>query len=560
MTVFSGGIQAAELLEDQAFNFQPTVQENRSLQLYWEIAPNHYLYKKQISVINSANASLIQSNTLPAGKTIHDPLVGDYEVYSNQLLFSIALGDNSANNSLLVKYQGCAKDGFCYLPITRLLTISGNNVTVAASDLQEFAGTDSSSQLSEMIADRFLPLTLLIFFGLGILLSFTPCVLPMIPLVVNLIIGPKAISTRRAFLLSSSYVLGMALCYTVAGIVAGLLGATLQAWMQQPVVLISLSILLVLLALGQFELIHVSLPHFNTRLHHWGQKQLQGSAFGAFILGIIASLIVSPCITPPLIGALTYISQNGNPLVGGLTLLSLSLGMGIPLIIVAMLSNMILPKAGAWMNIVKSAAGVALLGLAIWLLQRIIPAYVTLMLWGGLCIVGAVLLNAFEPLKNPKRSTRILKGLGIVLAIYGAGLIVNAIYQQFNQGAEVKKEMKLAWHNIDTVSELEAALKVAKAKQQYTLLDFTANWCTSCKIMETKVFSNPQIIEDLQYLNLLRVDMTKMDPKQKELLTQLEIYGPPVMVFFDLNGKEIKAKRTVGEIDATQMLQILAAL
>lgn len=547
----------AELTEDQAFNFQAQLNKRDRLELSWQIAPNHFIYKEQILVINNANKPLIKTRDLPKGILVQDPTLGEYEVYGDSLEIFVPI--NSKSDVVLVRYQGCSKEGFCYLPISKLIKIDNNDLTIEDSFLTEFPTENVADKFSTMIQDRFLPLTLLIFFGLGILLSFTPCVLPMIPLVVNLIIGPKSISSRKAFLLASSYVLGMAVCYTTAGIVAGLLGATLQAWLQQPVVLIGLCILLVILALNQFELIHVSLPHFNKRLHHWGQRQLQGSIVGAFILGVLASLIVSPCITPPLIGVLTYISQNGNPLIGGLILLCLSLGMGIPLIFVAMLSSMILPKAGQWMNVVKSAAGVALLGLAIWLLQRIIPPYVGMMLWGGLCIITAMLLNAFEPLKHPKRSTRILKGIGIIFAIYGASLFVTAIYQQFAHKTSVEQKV-LDWHNIDTLNQLEKELAIAQQQDRNTLLEFYAYWCTSCRRMESTVFGNKEIIEKLKDFNLLRVDMTDMNEKQKDLLAKLNIYAPPVTIFFDKNGQELTAKRVGGEISADDMLEILNSI
>ncbi|HSX20689.1 MAG TPA: protein-disulfide reductase DsbD, partial [Gammaproteobacteria bacterium] len=348
-----------QLTADQAFALEAQVSATQRLELDWQIAPKHYLYKKQLSLMNANNESLLLENTLPSGKLIKDEVLGEYYVYEDHLSISVPLHKESANKELLLRYQGCAVDGFCYLPVNKLLKVSGDIVSVEDTTMQEFPVKYSAGNLANMLADRFLPVTLLIFFVLGVLLSFTPCVLPMIPIVVNLIVGPKKISSRKAFMLSGSYVIGMATCYTVAGIIAGMLGATLQAWLQQPFVLITLSILLVILALSQFELIHISLPHFNTRLHHWGEKQLQGSYFGAFILGILSALIVSPCITPPLIGALTYISQHGSPVIGGLALMSLGLGMGVPLIVVAMLSSMILPKAGEWMNVVKNFAGLA---------------------------------------------------------------------------------------------------------------------------------------------------------------------------------------------------------
>lgn len=541
----------AELTEEQAFSLRVRVVNNQLLEFHWDIAPDHYLYKNQIALINSNNISLIADNTLPTGKNITDHVLGNYVVYANQLIFTIPWHATAIEKNLILRYQGCAKDSFCYLPISKKIIIKDNNeIDVQETNLQKFPEDNPTNKLATMIQDRFLPITLLIFFCLGILLSLTPCVLPMIPIIVNLIVGQKTISSRKAFFLSSSYVLGMSCCYAIAGIIAGMLGATLQAWLQQPIVLIGLSLLLVVLALAQFDLIHLSLPHFNTRLHHWGQRQLQGSVFGAFILGFLAALIVSPCITPPLIGALTYISQNGNPLIGGLTLFSLGLGMGIPLIFVALLSSIILPKSGPWMNVVKSIAGLALLGLAIWLLQRIIPMYIAVVLWGVLCIIAAIRFK-------PKKTTKILKPISLLLCVLGAALIMNAVYIEFIAQNNVATTQTIIWKDITTVSELEESLFAAKNKQQFTLLEFYADWCTSCKKIEATVFTNPEVIKNLTNFSLLRVDMTNMNAVQKDLLSSLEVYGPPAILLFDKNGAEIESKRIIGEVSSTELLDLI---
>ncbi len=551
---------AADLEEDAAFQLHAEVLDAKHLELRWNIAPQHYLYKTQLSVIDQSNSQLLYAGILPPGQTIQDEVLGEYVVYSDVLVLTLPWNQSNTVSKLLVRYQGCVKDGFCYLPITKLIEIQGKTVTITNADITEFPAKLNADKLAAMLSDRFLPITLLIFLGLGILLSFTPCVLPMIPIVVNLIIGPKKISSREAFFLSGSYVLGMASCYTIAGVIAGLLGATLQAWLQQPLILITLSIFLVILALNQFELIHVSLPYFNTRIHHWTQRQLQGSYFGAFIVGLLSAMIVSPCITPPLIGALTYISQHGNPAIGGLALFCLGIGMGIPLIVVAMLSSMILPKAGEWMNAVKTFAGLALLGLAIWLIQRIIPEYIATILWGSLCILAAVLFKAFHIPAHTKKATKILKLLGILLAIFGAAIIMHTVYKQINKQIACEESTAIQWQQINTLPELEASLKVAQKAQQYTVLEFYADWCTSCKIIEAKVFTNPEVISELSSMNLLRVDMTNMDAKQKPLLHKYKIYGPPVIIFFNPDGTEITTKRVVGEINAQEMLNLLQAI
>lgn len=550
----------AELTEDQAFPLEVRVINGKQIEFTWHIAEKHYLYQNQLHIIDESNTELLTPNDTPTGHVINDPDLGTYSVYDHDLIVRLPWHVSKNTSQLLVRYQGCAKDGFCYLPITKLVEVSGNKVEISDTTLQEFPGKFTAYNLASMLESGLSPLTLLIFLCLGILLSFTPCVLPMIPIVVNLIIGTKGVSSRyKAFMLSSSYVLGMAVCYTIAGIVAGMLGATLQAWLQQPAILISLSVFLVVLALNQFDMINISLPHFNKRLHKWSEGQLKGSYIGAFVVGLLSALIVSPCITPPLIGALTYISQNGNPVVGGAALFCLGIGMGIPLIIVAMLSSMVLPKAGEWMNAVKNLAGVALLGLAIWLLQRILPTYITIILWGALCILMAFLLKAFHAISHAKKfSSKLFKTVGILLAIFGGSLILHTIYMHCIVKEHAQES--LHWHIINTVEELNASLKIAEAKNQYTLLDFTAEWCTSCQRIEKTVFNDPRVVKELTEFNLVRVDMTQMSSKQKPLLQKLKIYGPPVMVIFNPQGHEIPEKRVVGDINTEEMLRILQTM
>lgn len=553
---------AEELLPaDQAFIFSFKILPNKSLQFDWQIAPGYYLYKDQFKLLNTDNTSLLNPNMLPTGIKIQDKTLGNYMVYANDIRFTLAWDNSFSDNSILLTYQGCAKSGFCYAPVNKQIYINSNmQAQINDTNISKFNFESISEQLSSTIKNKFLPMTLIIFFLLGILLSFTPCVLPMVPLVVNLIIGPKQISSHKALILASTYVAGMAGSYALAGIFAGLLGATLQVWMQQPIILILLSCLLVLLALNQFELIKISLPHFNSKLHHWGQKNFQGSLLGAFILGILSALIVSPCITPPLIGILTYISQDGNPVIGALTLLSLGLGMGTPLIIVAVLSSIILPKVGPWMSLIKSAAGIALLGLAIWILARIVSLEITLMLWGGLCIITAVLFNAFKTARPSNLANTLLRMLGILLALFGTVLIVGSFCKAYNlypynkhQTTQHKNINK--WQAINSMQDLNKYLAIAKIEHKPTILEFYADWCTTCRKIELSVFTDPTVQKKLAKYQLLRVDITDMSDQQNELMQSLKVYGPPAILFFDAAGDEITGKRLVGNVSVQDILQ-----
>jgi len=479
---------------NQAFMFQARILENKNLEFYWQIAPGYHLYKDQLKIINSDNQSVLAAKSLPAGVVTKDPILGDSVLYNTRLVFTIPWSDDFAGNSLILSYQGCAESGFCYAPVNKLLHISANHkIEVLDSSLEEFPASEVDSLVADL-KHKVLASTLVIFFGLGILLSFSPCVLPMIPLVLNLIIGNNVNSKSKAFILASCYVLGMASTYAIAGTLAGTLGSSLHFWLQKPIVLIIFSILLIITALHQFGMLKIKMPHFNKKLHHFGQKQSQGSIAGSLILGAISALIVSPCITPPLIGVLTYIGQNGSPVIGGITLLSLGLGMGLPLIIVAVLSSAILPIAGAWMNWIKIASGMALIALALWLLQSTIP------------------LNLFKTNSQ--------------------------------------------WQNVATIDELEKYLNIAKDKHQYTILEFYADWCASCRVIDMEVFANKEVQHNLTKFMLLRVNLTTMTEQQINLSKSLQVFGPPTIIFFAPDGEEQKAKRVVGSTTIEKMYSL----
>lgn len=496
----------ALLSVDQAFMFQARSLENKDLEFYWQIAPGYFLYQDQFKLINADNDSLITPKLLPPGIDNKDRILGDTILYSTRLVFTVPWNDNFSDNSLILTYQGCAQSGFCYAPVNKHIHINANHkIDVLDTSLQQFPVSNIES-LAATIKHKLLPVTMLIFFGLGILLSFSPCVLPMIPLVVNLIIGNEVGSKHKALILSSSYVAGMAGTYAIAGTLVGIVGASLQVWLQKPLILISFSGLLIITATHQLGIIHIKLPHFNRKLHHFGQRQSSGSMVGSFILGAISALIVSPCITPPLIGVLTYIWQNGNPIIGGLILFSLGLGMGVPLIIVALLSSAILPIAGAWMNLIKTASGIALLGLALWLLQGVMPADFS-----------------FKIFNNP-----------------------------------TSKNISTNWKNINNTTELEKYLAIAKIKEQPTILEFYAAWCASCRKIELGIFTNEEIQHNLAKYMLLRVDLTNMAEQKNDLAKKLQVFGPPTILFFNSKGEEQKNKRIVGSVDLESMLKLVS--
>ncbi len=513
---------------EQAFVLQFRMLDNNDLEFYWQIAPGYFLYQDQLQIVNYDNDSILKNK--PVTKN---------NVYANDLLITIAWDEGLNNTDVTVRYQGCAANGFCYAPISKQIHIAAIHKSPE----------NTSDKLAASIKSRFLVVTLGIFFALGVLLAFTPCVLPMLPLIINLILGQKPVSSRKALILAGAYVFGMAGSYAIAGMIAAIVGSSLQSWLQQPLILITLSLIIVVLALTQFEVIKLSLPHFNKKLHHWGQQQLQGSVIGSFILGILASLIISPCITPPLIGVLTYIGQDGSPIIGLLTLFSLGLGMGAPLILVATLSSIVLPTVGPWIILIKNATGIALLSLAIWIIQRIMPDNLVLILWSGLAILSAILIYNFKTTRKYRYITAALRTLSFILAVAGTATIIHTIGASYFTSIT-----KHTWVKINSQQELNYHLTQAKINQQATILEVYADWCTSCKKIEAEVIADSKVQKNLARFVLLRVDITNMSPAQEQLMRGLHIYGPPTIVFFNRDGSEITAKRIVGNITSEEMV------
>lgn len=547
---------------NEAFIFEALIEKSQNIiKLKWLIAPNHYLYKDKIQVLDADNQTLVEQNKLPAAEVFIDTNGDEYLVYKNTLEFSIPIKNGQLNNSILVNYQGCAQNGFCFSPIHKQLYIDHNyQIQIQDASINSFSELpiSKSERLADGIKNRNIVLTVILFFFFGILLTFTPCVLPMIPLVVNLIIGERPISSHRALILSGVYVAGMAGTYAVAGTIAGILGETLQTWLQQAYVIYSVAALLVFLALTQFEVVHFKMPHINKHLHIVSGMQSSNSLIGAFLLGIIASLIVSPCITPPLIGALTYIWQDGSPIIGGITLLFLGLGMGVPLIGVALLSSTILPAVGSWMTLIKSLAGIALLALAIWIVDRIVSANTTLLLSGALCMISAVFLKAFDRLQNPKRIHQILKGIGIMLAIYGALLIFGAANNKFKIIAQPTPAVTISvgkWQKIGSVNALQAYIDQSRLDYKPILLFFTADWCITCKQIEREIFTNPEINLALKNFILLKVDLTTPGTEYQALMNKTEVFGPPTILFYNRNGLELKSSRITGNTSVSEILE-----
>lgn len=566
------------LSTDEAFKFSAYAKNSSTIVATWQIASKHYLYRDRIKFDTSGpHQPKLAPVVLPAGIPHEDEVLGKYQIYKSNLQIPIKLLSKAATINLVATYQGCSADGFCYPPVTKQVQISlrsnFNQVVVGTTlvgihQLENSAPMPQQEQVVFLLKKGKLWLIIAGFFGFGFLLAFTPCVLPMIPILSGIIIGhADQISTKKAFLLSLTYVLSMSITYAIAGILAGVLGGSLQAMLQNPWVISCFSILFVLLALSLFGLYNLHLPAiFTQRIDAVSRKQKSGSYWGVAIMGCLATLIVSPCITPPLIGALSYISQTGDALLGGCALFVMGLGMGLPLLVIGTSGGKLLPKSGPWMDAVKSIFGVFMLGVAIWMLSRIVPGQIILLLWALLLITCAIFLGAFNP-----RATdgwhRLWKGVGLVLVIYSIALIIGAAMGNKDpfhplrfQDIRSKKSNAIKFKRIKTIKDFNHALAKAKKKNKYVMLDFYADWCVACIQMENGAFADLQVKNALKNFILLQADVTANDANDKQLEQSLNVVAPPTIIFFAPNGKELIHYRIVGEQNTNEFLKHIQQL
>jgi thiol:disulfide interchange protein DsbD len=587
---FDNSADEERLLEpEEAYILTAEVADGTHLRLNWQIAEGTYLYqdKIELSLPQSQSVSL-GDYQLPAPEIKQDSIrpdgsIGDVPVYHDGIDLNVPLRRTSLEPldlALQVKYQGCAEIGVCYPPISKLFTLSLPGISEAqASDSasspppSETADTSEQEPASELdeIANTLRGGSTLVivsvFFLLGLGLAFTPCIFPMIPILSGIIAGQGSnITTRKAFTLSLVYVLAMALTYTAAGVLAGLFGGNLQAYFQNPWILSAFALVFVLLALSMFGFYDLQLPSsMQSKLTEVSNKQQGGSIFGVAVMGFLSALIVGPCVAPPLAGAIIYIGQAGDPLLGGLALFALSLGMGAPLIVIGTSAGKLLPRAGSWMDAVKAVFGVALLGVAIVLLERIIPPDIAMLLWGVLFIVSAIYMGALRHLEIEASGwQKLWKGLGVVFLVYGALMLVGAAAGgkdtlqplrgiAFAGGGSGQAHNELAFTRIKSLDDLQREITTASAQGQSVMLDFYADWCVSCKEMEKYTFSDPSVIEALANTHLLQADVTANDEVDRALLQgHFGLPGPPAIIFYGSDGVERKNFRVVGFVPADE--------
>lgn len=569
--VLSFTIHAEEdfLDPDAAFKFSHEISGN-DLVLHWQIADGYYLYQERLKV----NGKAISTNLLPKAELKNDPVFGDVMIYKHFVDAKLPVTDY--HGQLKIEWQGCASAGLCYPPQKANIEVSVNTSTAQTTNTLTTNNSPTENNLSEtdqitnMLAGNNVWLTIGFFFGIGLLLAFTPCVFPMIPILSSIIVGQgQNITTKKAFTLSLVYVLAMALTYTAAGVLAGIFGGNLQAAFQTPWVLISFSLIFVALALSMFGFYELQLPaSLQAKLADVSNKQQGGTITGVAIMGLLSALIVGPCVAPPLAGALIYIGQTGDAMLGGAALFAMSMGMGAPLLAIGTAAGKWMPRAGGWMDNVKAAFGVSLLAVAIWMLDRILPTEATLLLWSLLAIGSAVYLGALEPAHSGWE--KLFKSFGIALLTWGIILLIGiatgskSVLQplaHISTSTASSTKQHVAFKSINSIKELEAALGEASQAGKPVMLDFYADWCVSCKEMESFTFNDPTVQPLLQQMVLLQVNMTDNTTEQQALLKRFGLVGPPAILFFDRKSDELRSLRVVGFMKAdTFAKQLTTAL
>jgi thiol:disulfide interchange protein DsbD len=580
---------------EEAYKLDVSVADANTLKLDWSIAKGTYLYNDKIKIkLLEGDGVALGEYQLPTPDIKKDGLrpdgtFGDIEVYHDQIGLNLPLLRSNTDPTrirLFVGYQGCAEAGVCYPPIKREFTLDlppGVKAVSSSALAQAQQAVESSisettapvqnekiseqDQIAATIKGGNVWVIILTFFGFGLLLALTPCVFPMIPILSGIIAGHGTnITPSKGFTLSMVYVQAMALTYTAVGIFAGMSGANLQAAFQNPWILITFALVFVLLALSMFGFYDLQLPsRWQSKLAEVSNKQKGGSLKGVAIMGFLSALIVGPCVAPPLFGALIYISQTGDALLGGIALYALSMGMGAPLLAIGTSAGKILPRAGSWMDTIKAVFGVGLLAVAIIMLERILPAAVAMALWGALLISSAIYMGALQQLPVEASGwDRLWKGLGVVLLVYGSLMLVGAAAGGkdtiqplrgigFGGGSAAAEAQHLNFRRIKSVDDLQREVAAASAAGKPVMLDFYADWCVSCKEMERYTFSDPDVIKALSGAVLLQADVTDNDETDQALMQgHFGVPGPPSIMFYGRDGIERKNYRVVGFMPADQ--------
>ena len=565
-------IHADPLPAAEVFHVEVKKVDPNTFVIDWDIKSNYFLYSDRIKLIPQPDSNIhLGALRFPAAMTKTDKKGHVYTIYRNQLSLPVGVLGNKPGEALLdLHYQGCSDDGFCYPPEVKQIKLSIDEnlalteVTLEKATPEEPAPSpiEQPDEISQIFATHSWAMILLIFFGFGLLLSFTPCILPMVPVLSGIIVGHgKTVTTRKAFFLSLSYVLSMSLTYAIFGAIVALLGANLQISMQSPWAISLFSLIFILLALSMFGFYEFKLPNsWQTKIAGSSRTKRGGHYIGAAIMGCLSTLILSPCVTAPLIGVLTYIAQTKKVLLGSLTLFFLSLGMGTPLLLIGTSAGKWLPESGSWMNAVKAFFGVLLLAVAIYLMARIVPPRLTMILWACLLIFSGIYSGALT--HSVTNREKFCQGVGIILLGYGLLILVgvsmgstNPLQPLSNVEAASSEDTALTSRKIQTLDGIKTTIKEAKGTP--VMLDFYADWCASCKVMEATTFKNAQVKNALNRFKVIKIDVTTNNIHDKAIMNYFKVVAPPTFVFFNSQGKELVNLKQVGESPAEKFLGVL---
>lgn len=575
------GAQPKFLMPEEAFKPAAKLNDKMQIEATIELGKDIYLYEDALK-FEIKNQSGIRIKDVKKPKSVEHH--GDM-VYLESPIFIISLEKETEVNGLVsvefeLSYQGCSEQGLCYEPYTETFVFEVDSAKLADSLSKEKSGKEKievnievkkelseSDSIADTIKEGSIALVLLTFLGFGLLLALTPCTFPMIPIISGIIISQgKGITTKRAFMLSLVYVLAMAVAYTIAGVLAGLFGSNLQAALQAPWAIYTFSAIFVALAFSMFGFYELKLPDsFVSKIssnHHTNR----GGYIGVAVMGFLSALIVGPCVAAPLAGALVYIGQTGDALLGGAALFAMSMGMGVPLILVGVSAGKFMPKPGAWMTMVSAIFGVMMLGVAIWMLERVLDSYIIMLLYSILGIGFAVYFGAFE-----KDAHTFRKSTAIIVFIYSVALFIGVLggsnsmtkpLEFLKPSISISSDAALSSHlkfeKITSIKELDKILEANRGKK--IMLDFSAEWCAVCKELDKKTFSNEAVKEKLGEYVLIQADVTQNSKEQKELSKKYGVFGPPVLIFFDKELHVIESKTIVGFIEPEKFLEHLSSI
>ena len=556
---------------DQAFKLSATATGPQSVRFTWAVADGYYLYRDKFSFSSLAGDVDIDETAVrvPRGKVKQDESFGDVEVNTGLVAVDVPLlstGTGISEALFQVGYQGCKEGSVCYPPQRKEISVGLGQVAAATVQPVSQAQLSAQDRITEKLKQGSLALNIIAFFIFGVLLSLTPCVFPMIPILSGIIVGqPGKVTGLHGFVLSLAYVLAMALTYALLGVLAGSFQLNLQAASQNAWVIGAFSLVFVLLALSMFGYFELRMPAaLQTRLAALSEPRQGSGLYSCAIMGAVSAVIVGPCVAPPLAGALLYISQTGDALLGGAALFSMGLGFGVPLLIIGASAGALLPRVGPWMEKVKQGFGIIMLGVAIWFLERVIPGAVAIILWALLVIMAALLMGALD---RTARTGKAFKAAGIAGLIYAGALILGALSGSQDMlrplahlAGKPASSSSLEFQRFKTAAELEQLLAAASAEGKFVMLDFYADWCVTCIEMEEDTFTDPEVKRVLTDVVLLQADVTRNDAEDQQLLERFQLFGPPAILFFGTDRRELLEYRLVGYVKPEQFLQHLAML